>query len=221
MWAVLHLKAVLKGVGSGLHLKDAPKVTPSSTGIKKQDKAPKDGDKRRSHGAIDDVASTITFDGLTMIRKNFYIPNEVLIIASKRSDRVHAPPPGFIAVYEMTLRAGLRFPPAPELLEIFKACGVSLPQFLCRAITIIFGLTVFFQERGATLTVEYLSEICKFTNDIYGRVSCRNNKKWLDFSMHDPSKNWSSSFFFVKNEWGLPEKWGRLKELLDFPNIGE
>ncbi|KAH0451693.1 hypothetical protein IEQ34_018992 [Dendrobium chrysotoxum] len=161
---------------------------------------------------IDDVASTITSDDLTVI---------LLIIAPKRFDRVHAPPPGFIAVYEMTLRAGLRFPPAPELLEIFKACGVSIPQFLCRAITIMVGLTVFFRERGAMLTVEYLSKMCKFMNDIHGRVSCRNNKKWLDFSTRDPSKNWSSLFFFVKNEWGLPEKWGRLKELPDSLNIGE
>ncbi|KAL0905902.1 hypothetical protein M5K25_024350 [Dendrobium thyrsiflorum] len=199
----------------------APEAPPSSTGIKKQDKMPKDGDRKRSHGAIDDVVSTITSDGLAVISKKLHIPNEVLIIAPKKSDRVHAPPSGFIAVYEMTLRSGLRFPPLPELLRIFEACGVFLPQFLCRAITIMVGLAVFFRERGAILTVEYLSKMCKFTSDTHGRVSCRNNKKWLDFSTRDPSKNWSSSFFFVKNEWNLPEKWGRLKELLDSPNIGE
>ncbi|KAH0452109.1 hypothetical protein IEQ34_019408 [Dendrobium chrysotoxum] len=113
----------------------------------------------------------------------------MLIIAPKRSDRVHAPLPGFIAVYEMTLCSGLQFSPAPELLKIFKACGVSIPQFLCRAITSMVGLTVFFRECRAMLTVEYLSKMCKFTNDIHGRVSCRNNKKWLDFSTRDPCKN--------------------------------
>ncbi|KAH0448415.1 hypothetical protein IEQ34_022215 [Dendrobium chrysotoxum] len=97
----------------------------------------------------------------------------------------------------MTLHARLRFSPAPELLEIFKACGVSLSQFLCRAITIMTGLI-------------YLSKMCKFTTVVHGRVSCWNNKKWLDFSTRDPSKNWSSSFFF-----------GRLKELQDSPNIGD
>ncbi|KAH0467519.1 hypothetical protein IEQ34_004757 [Dendrobium chrysotoxum] len=180
-----------------------------------------DGDRRKSHGVVDDVASTITSDGLAVIRKKFHIINEVLIIAPKSSDRVHVPPPRFIDVYEMTLHAGLRFPPAPELLEIFKACGVSLPQFLYRAITIMVGLAVFFRERGVTLTMEYLSKMCKFTSDTHGRVFCQNNKKWLDFSTRDSSKNWSSLFFFVKNEWGLPEKWGRLKELPDSPNIRE
>ncbi|KAH0457207.1 hypothetical protein IEQ34_015114 [Dendrobium chrysotoxum] len=105
---------------------DASKIIPSAH----------DGDRRRS----DNVASTITSDSLVVIRKKFHVPNDVLIIAPKRIDRAHAPSQGFIAVYEMTLRAGLRFPPAPELLDIFKACGIALPQFLCRAITIIVGL---------------------------------------------------------------------------------
>ncbi|KAH0458290.1 hypothetical protein IEQ34_013605 [Dendrobium chrysotoxum] len=196
----------LKNTAGG-GLTDASKIIPSSH----------DGDRRRS----DDVASIITSDSLAAIRKKFHVPNDVLIIAPKRTDRAHTPPQGFVAVYEMTLRAGLRFPPAPELLDIFKACGVALPQFLCRAVTIIVGLIVFFRERGATLTVEYLSKMCKFTSDSYGRISCRANKKWLDFVTRDPSKNWYNSFFFVKNEWGLPEKWDKLKELPSSLHVGE
>ncbi|KAH0464378.1 hypothetical protein IEQ34_007164 [Dendrobium chrysotoxum] len=112
------------------------------------------------------------------------------------------------------------FPLAPELLEIFKACGVPLAQFLCRTVTIIVGLTAFYRERGAKLTVDHLSKMCRLTSDSQGRILCRG-KKWLDFSTRDPSKNWFSSFFFVKNDWGLSEKWGRLKELPDFPHLGE
>ncbi|KAH0458435.1 hypothetical protein IEQ34_013750 [Dendrobium chrysotoxum] len=63
-----------------------PRVTPSSVEIKKRDKASTDGGRRRSHGANDDVVSMITSDGLAMIRRKFHIPNEVLIIAPKRSD---------------------------------------------------------------------------------------------------------------------------------------
>ncbi|KAH0456627.1 hypothetical protein IEQ34_014534 [Dendrobium chrysotoxum] len=120
----------------------------------------------------------------------------------------------------MTLRTGLRFPLAPELLEIFRVCGVPLAQFLCRTITIIVGLTAFYRERGARLTVDHLSKMCWLTSDSQGCILCRG-KKWLDFSTHDPSKNWSSSFFFVKNDWGLSEKWGRLKQLPDFPHLRE
>ncbi|KAH0459498.1 hypothetical protein IEQ34_012312 [Dendrobium chrysotoxum] len=46
-----------------------------------------DGDRRRS----DDAVSTITSDSLAVIRKKFHIPNDVLIIAPKRTDRAYAP----------------------------------------------------------------------------------------------------------------------------------
>ncbi|KAH0458316.1 hypothetical protein IEQ34_013631 [Dendrobium chrysotoxum] len=65
------------------------------------------------------------------------------MVVPKESDRARYLPSGFITVYEMTLRAGLRFPLAPKLLEVFR------------------------------------------------------------------------------NDWCLSEKWGRLKELPDFPHLGE
>ncbi|KAH0434583.1 hypothetical protein IEQ34_026802 [Dendrobium chrysotoxum] len=91
------------------------------------------------------------------------------------------------------LHAGLRFPLAPELLKIFRVCGVPLAQFLCRAVIIIVGLMAFYREHGARLTVNYLSKMCRLTSDSQGRILCR----------------------------GLSEKWGRLKELPDFPHLGE
>ncbi|KAH0453298.1 hypothetical protein IEQ34_017622 [Dendrobium chrysotoxum] len=98
----------------------APRVIPPFIGMVKQDRASKDGNRRKSHGATDDVVSTITSDGLTVIHKKFYIRNDVLIITPKRSDTVHVAPPRFIVVYEMALHAGFRFPLAPELLKIFQ-----------------------------------------------------------------------------------------------------
>ncbi|KAH0434951.1 hypothetical protein IEQ34_026718 [Dendrobium chrysotoxum] len=96
---------------AGEGLTDASKIIPSAH----------DGDRRRS----DDVASIITSDSLAAIRKKFHVPNDVLIIAPRRTNRAHAPPQRFVAVYEMTLCTGLRFPPAPESLDIFKAFGVN------------------------------------------------------------------------------------------------
>ncbi|KAH0464821.1 hypothetical protein IEQ34_004924 [Dendrobium chrysotoxum] len=29
----------------------------------------------------------------------------------------------------------------------------------------------------------------------------------------DPAKSWSSSYFFVRNDWGLLEKWGKMRDL--------
>ncbi|KAH0456512.1 hypothetical protein IEQ34_014419 [Dendrobium chrysotoxum] len=197
-------------------------VDPSTREVIEPMRAPQttEVDQSRRSTLIDDVSSTITSDGLIIFRKKFHLPNDLVMVAPKESDRARYPPSGFITMYEMTLRAGLRFSLASELLEIFKACGVPLAQFLCRTVTIIVGLTAFYRERGAKLTVDHLSKMCRLTSDSQGHILCRG-KKWLDFSTRDPSKNWSSSFFFVKNDWALSEKWGRLKELPNFPHLGE
>ncbi|KAH0467440.1 hypothetical protein IEQ34_004678 [Dendrobium chrysotoxum] len=63
--------------------------------------------------------------------------------------------------------------------------------------------------------------MCKFTSDSHGRFSCQANKKWLDFIIRDPSKKWCNLFFFMKNEWSLPEKRDRLKELSSSLHVGE
>ncbi|KAH0435382.1 hypothetical protein IEQ34_026620 [Dendrobium chrysotoxum] len=73
------------------------------------------------------------------------------------------------------------------------------------------GLIALFRDRGATLTPEHFSRMGRFTSDTHGRVTFRS--KWLDLRTRDPSKNWASAFFFVKNDWGLLEKWGKMKDL--------
>ncbi|KAH0453838.1 hypothetical protein IEQ34_018162 [Dendrobium chrysotoxum] len=37
----------------------------------------------------------------------------------------------------------------------------------------------------------------------------------------DPAKNWSSSYFFVRNDWGLLEKWGKMRGLPAPLHVGE
>ncbi|KAH0448689.1 hypothetical protein IEQ34_022489 [Dendrobium chrysotoxum] len=51
----------------------------------------------------------------------------------------------------------------------------------------------------------------RFTSDTHGRVTFRS--KWLDLRTHDPLKNWTNAFFFVNNDWGLLEKWEKMKDL--------
>ncbi|KAH0452728.1 hypothetical protein IEQ34_020027 [Dendrobium chrysotoxum] len=41
--------------------------------------------------------------------------------------------------------------------------GIVIPKFLCRAITIIVGITIFFREHGVTLKIKHLSRMFKFT----------------------------------------------------------
>ncbi|PKU78380.1 hypothetical protein MA16_Dca019430 [Dendrobium catenatum] len=81
------------------------------------------------------------------------------------------------------------------------------------------GLIALFRDRGATLTPEHLSRMGRFTSDMQGRVTFRS--KWLDVRTRDPSKNWTSVFFFVKNDWGLIEKRGKMKDLSSPLHVSE
>ncbi|KAH0465031.1 hypothetical protein IEQ34_005134 [Dendrobium chrysotoxum] len=128
-----------------------------------------------------------------------------------RTDRACFPPPGYMMVYEFSLRAGLRFPPSSELIDLLTIFGVCLSQFPYRATSIVMGLIVLFRDRGVVLSSECLSRIGHLFSDAQGRISFRS--KWLDIRTRDPSKGWISNFFYVQNDWGLQEKWGKLKEL--------
>ncbi|PKU60275.1 hypothetical protein MA16_Dca027858 [Dendrobium catenatum] len=77
--------------------------------------------------------------------------------------------------------------------------------------SVAMGLIALFRDRGATMTPEHLSRMGKLTSDTSGRVTFRS--KWLDVRTRDPSKNWVNVFFFVKNDWGLIEKWGKMRDL--------
>ncbi|KAH0461323.1 hypothetical protein IEQ34_008898 [Dendrobium chrysotoxum] len=160
---------------------------------KKIQKAPK----------ADDVISTITEDSFISFRKKFHFPNNLVMKVPARTDRACFPPPGYVTVYEFSLRAGLRFPPSSELIDILTICGVCLSQFSYRALSIVMGLIVLFRDRGVVLSSECLSRMGRLFSDPQGRISFRS--KWLDIRTRDPSKGWISNFFY--------EKWGKLKEL--------
>ncbi|KAH0468052.1 hypothetical protein IEQ34_003085 [Dendrobium chrysotoxum] len=160
---------------------------------------------------MDDVVSTITCDALLAFRKKFYFSNDMVVKVPTRSDRACSPPPRFVTVYEFSLQAGLRFPPSPELSDILTIYEVSLAQLSYRAMLIIMGLIVLFRDHGAVLSPDCLCRIGRLIGDIYGRISFKS--KWLDIRTRDPSKSWISDFFYVKIDWNLLEKWGKLREL--------
>ncbi|KAH0468963.1 hypothetical protein IEQ34_002195 [Dendrobium chrysotoxum] len=160
---------------------------------------------------VNEIASIVTSDFLILFRKNFHFSNDVVTIVPKRSDRASLPPPRYLTVSETNLRAGLHFPSPAELIKILQWCGVNLSQFLFRVMSVTLGLIALFRDRGATQTPEHLSRMGRFTSDTHGRVTFRS--KWLDLHTRDPSKNWANTFFFVKNDWGLLEKWGKMKDL--------
>ncbi|KAH0455696.1 hypothetical protein IEQ34_015728 [Dendrobium chrysotoxum] len=94
-----------------------------------------------------------------LLHKNFHIPNYVVTTVPKRSDWASLPPPGYLTVSGASLRAGLRFPPSAELVEILRRCGVCLSQFSYRAMSVTVGLIALFRDRGAVLTPEHLSRM--------------------------------------------------------------
>ncbi|KAH0459837.1 hypothetical protein IEQ34_010500 [Dendrobium chrysotoxum] len=160
---------------------------------------------------VDDVISIVTEDSFISFRKKFHFSNDLVIKVPARTDRACFPPPGYVTVYEFSLRAGLRFPPSSELIDILTLCGVCLSQFSYRAMSIVMDLIVLFRDRGVVLSSECLSRMGRLFSDAQGRISFRS--KLLDIRTRDPSKGWISNFFYVQNDWGLQEKWGKLKEL--------
>ncbi|KAH0463186.1 hypothetical protein IEQ34_007768 [Dendrobium chrysotoxum] len=71
-------------------------------------------------------------------------------------------------------------------------CGVSLSQFLYKAMSV---------------TVNTFHGWA----DSLGRVGF--NSKWLDMHTWNPMNSWANAFFFVKKDWGLLEKWGKMRDL--------
>ncbi|KAL0906003.1 hypothetical protein M5K25_024462 [Dendrobium thyrsiflorum] len=165
-------------------------------------------------GKADDVVSTITGDSLIIFRKKIHFPNDLVMKVSAKSDRSCAPPSGFLTVYEFSLRAGLRFPPTSELIDILQICGVSLSQLSYRAMLIIMGLIVFFRDHRAVLSPVCLSRMGRLISNMQGRISFRSI--WLDIRTRDPSKGWFSDFFFVQNDWNL-QKNGENGRIYPFP----
>ncbi|KAH0466002.1 hypothetical protein IEQ34_006105 [Dendrobium chrysotoxum] len=134
----------------------------------------------------------------------FHFPNDLVMKVPARSDRTHFPPPGYVTVYESNLRAGLRFPPSPKLIDILTICGVSLSQISYRAISIVIGLIVLFRDHGVILSAECLSRMGRLFSDVQGRISFRS--KWLDIRTRDQSKGLIIDFFYVQNDWKLQGK---------------
>ncbi|PKU73079.1 hypothetical protein MA16_Dca027332 [Dendrobium catenatum] len=85
--------------------------------------------------------------------------------------------------------------------------------------SVTIGLIALFRDRGAILTPEHLSRMGRFTSDAKGRITFRS--KWLDKRTRDLAKSWAIAFFFVKNEWGLTEKHGKLRDLPVPLHVGE
>ncbi|KAH0452817.1 hypothetical protein IEQ34_017141 [Dendrobium chrysotoxum] len=145
------------------------------------------------------VISTITEDSFISFRKKFHFPNDLVMKVPARFDLACFPPPGYVTVYEFSLRAGLRFPPASELIDILTICGVCLFQFFYRVMSIVMGLIVLFRDRGVVLSSECLSRMGRLFSDAQGCISFRF--KWLDIRTRDPLKGWISNFFYVQNDW--------------------
>ncbi|KAL0927646.1 hypothetical protein M5K25_001841 [Dendrobium thyrsiflorum] len=159
MAKVSKIGTVLKSRGSG-----PPPYIEAMSGdhLPSRDNAAQNGGERRPNkGArLDDAASTATSDSLIVLHKKFYFSNDLVATVPKKFDRACLPPPGYIAIYETSLRAGLRFLPL-ELIDIVPKCGVSLAQFSYRATSVTIGLIALFSDRG-----RYEARILKISSKV-------------------------------------------------------
>ncbi|KAH0453617.1 hypothetical protein IEQ34_017941 [Dendrobium chrysotoxum] len=117
--------------------------------------------KRRFCNAIktDDVVSTVTDDSLIVFHKKFHFPNDLVVMAPKRSDRACLAPPGYLTIYEICLQAGLRFPPPMILIQSHVGHN---------------GIDRFFRDRRIVLKPKCLSRMSRFTCDAKRRITFRS-----------------------------------------------
>ncbi|KAH0458251.1 hypothetical protein IEQ34_013566 [Dendrobium chrysotoxum] len=188
-----------------------PRVIPRSG-----ESLPRCGERRSTKRAkVDDVASTITGDLLMLLHKNFHILNDVVTMVPKRSDRASLPPSGYLTVSETSLRARLCFSPPAELVKILRSCGVCLLQFSYRAMSVTVGLITLFRDRGAVLTPEHLSRMGRLTSDMQGPMQI------VRHAHPRPCEELVQFILFVRNDWGLLEKWGKMRDLPAPLHVGE
>ncbi|KAH0452911.1 hypothetical protein IEQ34_017235 [Dendrobium chrysotoxum] len=76
------------------------------------------------------------------------------------------------------------------------------------------GLIFFYREHRSRLIVGHLSKMCRLTSD-----SQEVNIGWI--FQHITLPRIGLARFFLKNDWDLPERWERLKELLYFSHLEE
>ncbi|KAH0464572.1 hypothetical protein IEQ34_007358 [Dendrobium chrysotoxum] len=136
-------------------------------------------------------ASKADDDSFILFRKKFHFPNTLVMKVPARSDRACFLPPGYVTVYEFSLQAGLRFPPASELIDILTIYGVCLSQFSYRVMSIVMSLIILFRDCGVGISLATRRD-----------AFLLGPSGWI-FALETHRKN----------DWNFQEKWGKLKEL--------
>ncbi|KAL2512315.1 Uncharacterized protein Adt_17915 [Abeliophyllum distichum] len=143
--------------------------------------------------------------------------------------------PGEVAIYQDSLKAGLRFPLHPFLVEFFYTFNLSPGQLVANALRMLNYYLLVCMRRGVEPSVDVFRLL--FEMKLLNRYDC-----YVVFSHHDrglpshdhfkipncPSSNsgWKNRYFFVKPvigtfpfplDWGIP----LLEEFYSIPILSE
>lgn len=149
-----------------------------------------------SKGEILDQKSILTAEAMGIIAETYAI-NMHAIVAARPSERVRAPPKGWVGLYLDYFKEGFRISVSTFLVEVLRYYKIHLLQLTPIAVSHIIGFEVMCWSQGRACTVglfSYLFQI-KLSQDWY---SCSTWAKRVELlvGFRDAIKKWKGKFFF-------------------------
>ncbi|GMH28310.1 hypothetical protein Nepgr_030153 [Nepenthes gracilis] len=157
---------------------------------------------------VRDIASTMTLDRLAEIRARYRTPESTTIMIPESYDRAWCPQDGFITVYEIYLKGGLRFLLAEELYDIMRALGVPFARLQPNIVRYLVSLCVFFRCQKKLLnTLMVKGKVASQYSSDPSKEDREGVKKFTDLVL----VNLGSFHLNKRNIWLSPEKFEEAK----------
>ncbi|GMG98803.1 hypothetical protein Nepgr_000643 [Nepenthes gracilis] len=160
---------------------------------------------------VADIASSLLPERLDEIRQQYAIPSSMVMAVPGPTERARDPPSGFITVYEVHLKGGLRFPVPDEFHTIMAALQVPIARLQPNAVRYLVSLCVFLRCHGKRLSAQIVKIMFRFTHNLeWVTMTPRSEFAVMCGGNPDSTKRWKDKFFFVvtPEDWRIPNEWG-------------
>ncbi|XP_062091776.1 uncharacterized protein LOC133797760 isoform X4 [Humulus lupulus] len=145
--------------------------------------------------------SSISLGELTYLRRHYEIPDTISLHAPAKAERPDWHLPGWVCLYELPFKEGLRFPIPRLVVELCEYHEISPGQLMPNSWRILMSLEVLCERHKITLGVADLLRayyLKAHLND-KGRyqLTTRGKDPHLIISLKSGDKRWKDRYFFV------------------------
>ncbi|XP_062088174.1 uncharacterized protein LOC133794788 isoform X2 [Humulus lupulus] len=145
--------------------------------------------------------SSISLGELTYLRRHYEIPDTISLHAPAKAERPDWHLPGWVCLYELPFKEGLRFPIPRLVVELCEYHEISPEQLMPNSWRILMSLEVLCERHKITLGVADLLRayyLKAHLND-KGRyqLTTRGKDPPLIISLKSGDKRWKDRYFFV------------------------